>query len=48
MVSIKEGAWFTPDADGTDTKGCAAVLAESRSAPCETYNTNIVEAAAVD
>ncbi len=45
VVSIKEGAWFTPDSDGTDTKGCANVLAEDRSAPCgaTTYNTNLVE-----
>ena len=45
VVSIKEGAWFTPDADGTDTSGCANVLADDRSAPCgaTTYNTNLVE-----
>jgi anaerobic dimethyl sulfoxide reductase subunit A len=45
VVSIKEGAWFTPDRDGTDTRGCANVLAEDRSAPCgaTTYNTNLVE-----
>ena len=49
VVSIKEGAWFTPAADGTDTKGCANVLAEDRSAACgaTTYNTNLVEVAAV-
>jgi len=46
-VSIKEGAWFTPDAEGTDTRGCANVLADDRSAPCgaTTYNTNLVEVA---
>ncbi len=50
VVSIKEGAWFTPDDDGTDTEGCANVLAEDRSAPCgaTTYNTNLVEVAAVN
>jgi anaerobic dimethyl sulfoxide reductase subunit A len=44
-VSIKEGAWFTPDAAGTDTKGCANVLTDDRSAPCgaTTYNTNQVD-----
>ena len=44
-VSIKEGAWFTPDAEGTDTRGCANVLTDDRSAPCgaTTYNTNQVE-----
>ena len=49
-MSIKEGAWFTPDADGTDTAGCANVLTEDRSAPCgaTTYNTNLVEVAAVN
>ncbi len=47
VVSIKEGAWFTPDAAGGDTKGCANVLTEDRSAPCgaTTYNTNQVEVA---
>jgi anaerobic dimethyl sulfoxide reductase subunit A len=44
-VSIKEGAWFTPDASGTDSEGCANVLTDDRSAPCgaTTYNTNLVE-----
>ena len=44
-VSIKEGAWFTPDAAGADTEGCANVLTQDRSAPCgaTTYNTNLVE-----
>ena len=46
-VSIKEGAWFTPDGKGHDTRGCANVLTEDRSAPCgaTTYNTNEVEIA---
>jgi anaerobic dimethyl sulfoxide reductase subunit A len=50
VVSIKEGAWFTPDVDGTDARGCANVLAEDRSAPCgaTTYNTNLVEVSAAD
>ena len=45
VVSIKEGAWFTPDATGTDKKGCANVLTLDRSAPsgATTYNTNQVE-----
>jgi anaerobic dimethyl sulfoxide reductase subunit A len=49
VVSIKEGAWFAPTADGTDTGGCAIMLAEDRSAPCgaATNNTNLVEIAAV-
>jgi anaerobic dimethyl sulfoxide reductase subunit A len=50
VVSIKEGAWFTPDATGTDTKGCANALAMDRSAPCgaTTYNTNYVQVALDD
>ncbi len=45
VVSIKEGAWFIPDATGTDTQGCANVLTADRAAPCgaTTYNTNQVE-----
>ena len=34
VVSIKEGAWFTPDDDGDDTRGCANVLTDDRSSPC--------------
>ena len=46
-VSIKEGGWFTPDADGTDRRGCANVLTDDRSAPsgATTYNTNEVDVA---
>jgi anaerobic dimethyl sulfoxide reductase subunit A len=49
VVSIKEGAWFSPDTDGTDTTGCANALTDDRSAPCgaTTYNTNLVEVEAV-
>jgi anaerobic dimethyl sulfoxide reductase subunit A len=45
VVSIKEGAWFTPDASGDDVRGCANVLTEDRSAPCgaTTYNTCLVQ-----
>jgi anaerobic dimethyl sulfoxide reductase subunit A len=45
VVSIKEGAWFTPDATGTDTQGCANALTQDRAAPsgATTYNTNNVE-----
>ena len=49
VVSIKEGAWFTPDAGGTDTRGAANVLTEDRAAPCgaTTYNSCLVEIEAV-
>ncbi len=45
VVSIKEGAWFTPDASGLDTRGSANVLTDDRAAPCgaTTYNTCLVE-----
>ena len=41
VVSIKEGAWFAPDADGIDRQGCANALTTDRSAPsgATTYNT---------
>jgi anaerobic dimethyl sulfoxide reductase subunit A len=47
VVAIKEGAWFTPDADGTDRAGCANAVTQDRAAPCgaTTYNTNAVEIA---
>src|SRR2546426_3055848 len=33
VVSIKEGAWFTPDARGGDTHGFAHVLTHHRASP---------------
>jgi len=47
VVSIKEGAWFTPGADGADTRGCANVLTADRSSPAAatTYNTCRVDVA---
>src|SRR5262249_7137132 len=33
VVAIKEGAWFTPDATGSDTHGCANVLTADRTSP---------------
>ena len=49
VVSIKDGAWFTPDADGADTHGCCNVLTADRSAPsgASTFNSNFVEIAPV-
>ena len=45
VVSIKEGAWYTPNGDGMDMLGCANVLSDDRAAPCgaTTYNTSLVE-----
>jgi anaerobic dimethyl sulfoxide reductase subunit A len=45
VVSIREGAWFTPDERGDDRKGCANVLTDDRSAPsgATTYNTCLVQ-----
>jgi anaerobic dimethyl sulfoxide reductase subunit A len=47
VVSIKEGAWFTPNKDGADTQGCCNVLTEDRSSPAgaSTYNSNHVDIA---
>ncbi len=49
VVSIKEGAWFVPDASGVDSQGCANVLTDDKSAPCgaTTYNSNWVQVEAV-
>ena len=45
ILTIKEGAWFTPDGEGVDTEGCANAITEDFSAPsgATTYNTNFVE-----
>lgn len=45
VVSIKEGAWYTPGTNGADSQGCANVLTTDRAAPCgaTTYNTNQVQ-----
>jgi anaerobic dimethyl sulfoxide reductase subunit A len=47
VVSMKDGAWFTPNKDGDDTQGCANVLMNDRSSPAgaSTYNSNWVEIA---
>ena len=45
VTSMNEGAWYTPNEDGTDTEGCANAVTADVSAPCgaTTYNTNFVE-----
>ena len=47
VVSIREGAWFTPDADGHDTRGCANVLTDDRASPAgaSPFNTCFVDVA---
>src|SRR5437867_6629960 len=48
-VSIKEGAWFTPDARDEDTHGCANVLTGDRASPAAaaTFNSTFVDVAPV-
>jgi len=45
VVSIKEGAWFEPGADGVDTSGCANALTRDATSPAGamTYNSNAVQ-----
>ena len=47
VVSIKEGAWFTPDASGADTRGCANVLIADRTSPAGAapFNSSFVDVA---
>ena len=47
VVSIKEGAWFTPDASGQDTRGCSNVLIADRASPAGAapFNTCFVDVA---
>ena len=45
VVSIKEGAWYTPNETGVDEGGCPNVLTLDRPSPgnSTTYNTCLVE-----
>lgn len=45
VISIKEGAWFTPKEADTETNGSANVLTADRAAPsgATTYNTTMVD-----
>jgi anaerobic dimethyl sulfoxide reductase subunit A len=49
VVSIKEGAWFTPDASGADTRGCANVLTVDRTSPAGAapFNSSFVDVAPI-
>ena len=45
ITSMKEGKWYTPDAEGVDRAGCANAITGDLTAPsgATTYNTNFVE-----
>jgi anaerobic dimethyl sulfoxide reductase subunit A len=47
VVAIKEGAWFTLDADGRDTHGCSNMLTPDRASPAgaSPFNTCFVDVA---
>ena len=49
VVSINEGAWFTPDATGFDTHGCANVLTADRTSPAGAapFNSCFVDVAPI-
>ena len=49
VVSIKEGAWFTPDTSGADTRGCANVLTADRTSPAGAapFNSCFVDVAPI-
>ena len=49
VVCIPQGAWFTPDKDGVDIRGCVNTLTTLRPSPMAMGNpqhTNLVEVAA--
>ena len=47
VVSIKEGAWFSLDGAGQDTRGCANLLTDDRASPAgaSPFNTCFVDVA---
>jgi anaerobic dimethyl sulfoxide reductase subunit A len=47
VVAIKEGAWFSLDRNGTDTRGCANLLTPDTASPAgaSPFNTCFVEVA---
>lgn len=48
VTAISQGAWYQPDADGTDTAGCINVLTSLHPTPYARGNaqhTNLVEVA---
>ena len=51
VVAIPQGAWYTPDADGTDLRGSINILTADRPTPLAKGNsqhTNLVEVAAAE
>jgi anaerobic dimethyl sulfoxide reductase subunit A len=40
VVDIAEGAWYTPDKDGTDRGGCANVLSRDTFSPAGAFTSN--------
>src|SRR4029450_5216772 len=49
VVSIKEGAWFSPDASGADTGACVNVLTADRPSPAGAapFNSSFVDVAPI-
>jgi anaerobic dimethyl sulfoxide reductase subunit A len=47
VISIEEGAWFSLDVDGQDTRGCANVLTPDQASPAgaSPFNTCFVDVA---
>lgn len=46
VISVPQGAWYTPDANGVDQRGCINVLTNHRATPLAHANpqhTNLVE-----
>jgi anaerobic dimethyl sulfoxide reductase subunit A len=48
VISITEGSWWQPDADGVDRGGCPNLLSHNQPSACgaTTYNSCLVEVAA--
>ena len=40
VVDIAEGAWYTPDEDGTDRGGCANILSRDTFSPAGAFTSN--------